>query len=650
MELVYLWVEEYKNIYKQGFDFSPQFECKYENNELTICDKKKKQCKDNNYIENFFDENGNINVTALVGKNGSGKSSLIKLIFLLVFTKKYNLEQNPIYDNSIIEAIRPFIDKELFLIVYHENQYKKISMHAFINNLVAKFPDTKDVIVGKRDIPICKLRLYKELNQNELNFFSVHFNYMIDTLFDGEEDKWIKEIYHKADSYDTPLLLEPYKNNNNSRQVIDLDIIEYLNNQNVLRFYHELSSNTKITNFFNPNKISMNIAYRDFDWSNLSTEDFECLQNCNYFIVDKFFQLYDNNNTFLLLREESKIKICTICTEIKSLYENKKYEQLSYLYIALKVLTSNKLLFNKDEYEKINVWASTLKSEKNLLGFQDTINFLQKKIFKKKIFFNNINKKVSLNEVSDILKFIPSWINTEWYKDNKSIKSLSSGEKSFFTFLINLMYQVQNINNEPKYNTINLFLDETELGFHPQWHKEYLYNILEALNKINKKKINIIFATHSPFLISDLPKENVMFLKDGVQDKGIRHKQTFGANIHTLLSDSFFMEGGLMGEFAKGKIDKAIEILNQNTLSQKGIKYCEQIISIIGEPILKRQLKKMLDSKRLKEIDIINQKIKDMSYELEILKEHQKKIVQEELQDKAKKQYRQRLQNDKNSK
>jgi hypothetical protein len=29
MELVYLWVEDYKNIKKQGFNFSPRFECEF---------------------------------------------------------------------------------------------------------------------------------------------------------------------------------------------------------------------------------------------------------------------------------------------------------------------------------------------------------------------------------------------------------------------------------------------------------------------------------------------------------------------------------------------------------------------------------------------------------------------------------------------
>ena len=91
------------------------------------------------------------------------------------------------------------------------------------------------------------------------------------------------------------------------------------------------------------------------------------------------------------------------------------------------------------------------------------------------------------------------------------------------------------------------------------------------------------------------------------------------------------MEEGLMGEFAKGKIDKAIKFLNQDKLSEDELKYCEQIISIIGEPIVKNQLQRMLDSKRLSKIDTINQKIKDMSYELEVLKEYQSKIVKDEL-------------------
>jgi len=66
------------------------------------------------------------------------------------------------------------------------------------------------------------------------------------------------------------------------------------------------------------------------------------------------------------------------------------------------------------------------------------------------------------------------------------------------------------------------------------------------------------------------------------------------------------MEDGLMGEFAKSKIDRAIKLLNQEQLNEDELKYCEQIISIIGEPIVKNQLQRMLDSKRLKKVDEID--------------------------------------------
>ncbi len=76
MELVYLWIKNYKNIKNQGFNFSPRFSCKYNDKTLTINENK-------DYIDIFPE---NINITAIVGKNGSGKSNILKFIF----TNKYN--------------------------------------------------------------------------------------------------------------------------------------------------------------------------------------------------------------------------------------------------------------------------------------------------------------------------------------------------------------------------------------------------------------------------------------------------------------------------------------------------------------------------------------------------------------------------------
>ncbi len=95
-----------------------------------------------------------------------------------------------------------------------------------------------------------------------------------------------------------------------------------------------------------------------------------------------------------------------------------------------------------------------------------------------------------------------------------------------------------------------------------------------------------------------------------------------------------------MGEFAKGKIDDVIKLLNSpDKLTDKEIQHCENIVSIIGEPIIKNQLRRMLDSKRLKKIDNINKKIEEMEYELKILKENQNRYVKDDLNNRAKKNY-----------
>ncbi|MFW0713984.1 AAA family ATPase [Aliarcobacter butzleri] len=108
MELVYLWVEKHKNIYKQGFNFSPRFECKFfpkydkdgkleDNCELKITPK--------DYVNIFPD---NINITAIVGENGSGKTNTIEAIISLLDT---------------IKNTTKYEKEKLFLVYFFDNKY-----------------------------------------------------------------------------------------------------------------------------------------------------------------------------------------------------------------------------------------------------------------------------------------------------------------------------------------------------------------------------------------------------------------------------------------------------------------------------------------------------------------------------------------------
>ncbi len=170
-------------------------------------------------------------------------------------------------------------------------------------------------------------------------------------------------------------------------------------------------------------------------------------------------------------------------------------------------------------------------------------------------------------------------------------------------------------------NNFLLLLDEPDLTLHPDWQKRYISEMIKLLSNFSEKKFHLIVTTHSPFILSDLPKENVIFLEKGKQVYPFEdNQQTFGANIHTLLSHGFFMKDGLMGEFAKDKINDVINFLNGNKSLITTNDEAQNLINIIGEPVIKKQLQKMLDSKRLSkidEIDLIKNQMKELSKRLE---------------------------------
>lgn len=74
-------------------------------------------------------------------------------------------------------------------------------------------------------------------------------------------------------------------------------------------------------------------------------------------------------------------------------------------------------------------------------------------------------------------------------------------------------------------------------------------------------EIEIIFTTHSPILLGDMPKGNVIYLTEEsgkIQAERNFSKNTFGQNIYVLFQDSFFLDDPL-GQFASEKLQ---EILN----------------------------------------------------------------------------------------
>lgn len=122
------------------------------------------------------------------------------------------------------------------------------------------------------------------------------------------------------------------------------------------------------------------------------------------------------------------------------------------------------------------------------------------------------------------------------------------------------------------YNNFNIILDEIELYYHPELQRTFIFDLLNYLNKIDysslktSPNLNIIFITHSPFILSDIPAKNILFLKSNENKSTavLENKKSFGANIHELLGDNFFLTDDdiYIGEFAKNKISDTIDWLN----------------------------------------------------------------------------------------
>lgn len=172
-------------------------------------------------------------------------------------------------------------------------------------------------------------------------------------------------------------------------------------------------------------------------------------------------------------------------------------------------------------------------------------------------------------------------------------RNMSSGEKAFLDIFSRIYWGLERMNLR-KGNLVYLLLDEGEAGFHPLWQRKYFSYLLKFLANFTDYRFHIILTTHSPFIVSDLPTENLLLLqKDDhgncrVANKFNSIEESFAANIHNLLADAFFMNEGPIGEFASNVINNLFKIDSQQ--ANQSIIKIKKLINTIGEPLIKVKL------------------------------------------------------------
>jgi len=578
LELVYLWVEDYKNIHEEGFNFSPKFNCHYDGETLTINENIDEE-GNKQYIENFFGDN--INVTAIVGKNGSGKSSIIKFIRLLL--KHFSGE---------------YIKTSIWMILFYDSIQDEFYClaHEDLDSLSIEGKYVKKTIIYVYNTSI---------DQNK--FQNIPFL-----------EKAIFPLLDYSLSYDNPISLRNLHNRPQSNRFLDFP---NKSERNIYLYDEHIETMRKV--FQNFKELNQRNHWKIF-------EDFFYPQYLSIsFNMESFKVLglgVDNNKAVSkYIKERKKIDIEFIHLFYSRLQDhfNLKLSQLERFRI-LKRFT-NKTYFNtfddlcKKNNLKINK-KENRKNEYNIFEFEIS-NILEDEI--------DYLLELSLSEIFtiDIID-----------KNGKNFNELSFGEQQLLKIL-NIIYH---LSTNKEHEKLLIFLDEIDIGFHPNWQKKVIQYILKLTTILSTKKFHLLISSHSPFLLSDLPKQNIIFLdtykeKDKKvenreqkignckvlsHDKVLLKQQTFGANIHTLLTDSFFMEGGLMGEFAKQKINKIIRFLNgKNRFIDFPINQIEKVINSIGEPFLKQKLLDMYNKKFIKEYkdrqkEKIKKQIEDLNSQL----------------------------------
>ncbi|MCM3246535.1 AAA family ATPase [Cytobacillus oceanisediminis] len=593
MKLLYFWFKEYKQLNEFEANLGSKFIFKFnKSNEynLSIFENK-------TYIENFFtlplDKNRTeetpIDISAIVGENGSGKSTVLD--FLSELMSKNNIDTDFVLVYSIENNLHIFSTFQ-----------SKIS---FENN-------TSQAIY----FCISPLNLKKHLSILFSNVFDARSIGML-----SEEEK----IYFK--NITTNYLI--------SR---DSDISHFLRSEfeKQIFFIHEYKEQLNIQNLMKiPNKIYIEVSLDEEDI--VFTDE---LEEVDYFLRDgalDFFNFSINNKFFTEFYSNClRSYFIHIDLLLKEYQLPTSYNYRDYLYrfslsrhknifdgIYKQILndTSNKnkkkdfldrIFELKEDFKKISKYFMEMKfhDENNTPYIEtdslDTRKFitLYQKAFSKvgclKFTWSDMSSgeygMLSLfSRFHHILKVLKT--EQELFGDDGDDENLTKG-----WFMKNGELEFPE-NSASFPSSYLLLIDEGDLYFHPQWQKDWLYYFIRLSELLFKGEVQIILTTHSPFVLSDFPNTNVIFLRN--TQELVSHSflegspKTFASNIIELFSNSFFIKDGLIGSFAKEKINHFILELLKLTPEEVYLekdKY-KKFIDTIGEPLIRNKVLQIYQGK-----------------------------------------------------
>lgn len=634
--------------------------------------------------QDFFGHN--ISVHAIVGENGSGKSSLLDLMYRLFNNFSFMLELGM---HKSAGAMKLCYVQGLRMNLYYILDGEKGVLHAYddemrfqysdyeqfftfrqirygeIQHVVSNIINIKDEAIKEATVTAPVARMAEVARRF---FYTIVSNYSIQSYIDDDYanertfieyhpeledgkggkkqisrkviereagDVWIHNVFHKNDGYRTPIVLNPYR----EEGVLDM------NNEYRLAIYRLSSVFLKAKQL----KVDLLDEYSfheiDYSYDALSVErkfEKQFYRKVNHHL--EWVEMLDIKNNILskpdtiacqilyglglaerrdldqpLVRDACLYmiyKVLSIASKYPSYYEYEDFGSIeSYFQKTDDIRTPELLKALLEAIEKdhshITIKYRQMKRFLKLMEIKPSMATKWEETF---TYVNYITALVE-NEVwqdepksmQDILESLPPAIFTINIllrkKDDQSVLNLrhmSSGERQFLFTCSTFIYHLLNLKSvheykRVRYRCMNLVLDEVEICFHPEYQRKFIKKLVDLLIKLklnNRCSLNIILATHSPFILSDIPRQNILYLEKGecVNDK--IDVNPYAANVNDILHQSFFLKESFMGEFALMRMTKLMNDI-ENLGRRKSGRNEEELqkeINLIGDKFLKQQL------------------------------------------------------------